>query len=300
MKQQFLEDIADTIRLTIYQNNRPVIPTSGTITLYNPDGGTLQASTATTINSTTGEMTYSLTSTHTATRDLNYKSVWTYVVSGTTYYETQLFDVVRSILSIPIVDDDIYDELETLRKAFQQQTGTATSATSSTLLDTARRKEPDSFWKGGTIEILSGTGSTQKRDITAFTQSSSTITVSPNWVTTPDSTSVYRVIKSFNNRIIQCFEELETMLYNKGNRHQLILESGQIRYPLLYLIIHKICLDLRDEPDDKWDMLAKDYEKKFDAAYNSMKVEYDEDDSGFIQGEDEEQQSLSSLRIFRS
>lgn len=299
MKQQFVEDATDTIRLKVYQNNRPVIPSSATVVLYNPDGATLQASASATVDGTTGEMTYSLTTTHTATRDLNYKALWSYVVSGTTYQETQLFDVVRSRLSIPLIDDDLYDELETLRKTFAQQTGTATSGTSSTLLDTARRKEPDSYWKGGTIEILSGTGQGQRRDISAFTQSSSTITVTPNWVTTPDTTSTYRVIKSFNNRIIQCFEEFETMLYDKGNRHQLILESSQIKYPLLYMTIHKICLDLRDEPDDKWDMLAKDYEKKFDKAFSNMKLEYDEDDSGTIT-EDEEQSGINEVRLFRS
>ena len=85
MKQQFLEDKTGTIRMTVYSNNRPLIPASGTITLYTPSGGTLQAETASTVNATTGEMTYSLTTTHTATNDLNYKAVWSYVVDGVTY-----------------------------------------------------------------------------------------------------------------------------------------------------------------------------------------------------------------------
>ena len=48
MKQQFLRDKTDTIRLTVYQDNRAVIPTSATIVLQKPDGSDLQASVAVT------------------------------------------------------------------------------------------------------------------------------------------------------------------------------------------------------------------------------------------------------------
>ena len=116
MKQSFLVDIADTIRLTVYDNNRPQIPTSVTITLYNPSGSTLQVSASASVNGTTGEMTYSLTATHTADEGLNYKAVWAYILNGTTYYQTQLFDIVKSLLAIPITDDDLYNELDSLKK----------------------------------------------------------------------------------------------------------------------------------------------------------------------------------------
>lgn len=300
MKQQVLYQKTDTLRLSVYTSNRQLIPTSGTITLYKNDGTTvLQASASVTVNSTTGEMTYSLTTTHTATLGLNYKAVWTYVVSGNTYYETQLFDVVRSILSIPITDDDLYNELPSLRKANSQESGTATSATASTLVDTKKRKETDDYWKGGTIQILSGTGIGQVREVTAFSQSSAAISVSPDWVTTPDSTSTYRVIKSYSLAIQNNFEKIEQMLYDKGKRDALILEASQIRIPLIYLTLHTIALDLTDEVDDKWDMLQKKYDEKFKESFNNLTLDYDEDNSGGVQGQ-EAQQNISSLRIFRS
>ena len=299
MKQQFLKDKTDTIRLTVYQDNRPLIPSSAKVTLYTPSGGSLQAQADATVNATTGEMTYSLTTTHTADHDLNYKAEWEYVVDAVTYYQQQLFDVVKSILAIPITDDDIYQELESLRKTNLQAQGTASSATSSTLLDTAKRKEPDDYWKGCIIEILSGTGANQKRDITGFTQSSSTVTVSPNWTTTPDNTSVYRIVKSFNDKIGQAFEEVQTMIYNKGKRHSLILESSQIKLPVLFLTIHKICLDLTDEEGDKWDRLSTKYEEKFNTVFGNMIVDYDEDESGSID-EDEEQLQPNEVRLYRT
>ena len=298
MKQQFLVDIADTIRITIYDSNRAYIPSSGTITLYKPGGSVLQAATAVTVDATTGEMTYSLTSTHTDIADLNYKAVWAYVINGTTYYQTQLFDVVKSILSIPIIDTDLYAELDALREANHQATRTATAGAAGTLTDTFRR-EGDDFWKGGTIKILSGTGINQIRDVTGFTQSTGVFTISPNWTTNVDNTSVYLVIKSFSGKIQSAFNTLSTMIYNKGKRHSLILESSQIELPLLYLTIHIIALDIMGEEGDKWDRLSKIYSDKFDKAFNSMKLEYDEDESGSIVG-DEEQSNPVSLRIGRA
>lgn len=298
MKQQFLDDKAGTIRITIYENNRPIIPTSATVTLYQPSGGTLQADTAASVNATTGEITYSLTATHTADADLNYKAVWTYVVGGVSYYRTQLFDVVKSILSVPITDADLYKELASLQKANKQDKGTATSATTSTLVDT-KRKEADDYWTGGVLEIVAGTGVGQVRDITDFVQSTGTITVSPNFVTTPDTTSVYRLVKSFTNQIQQSFEKLEDMLYSKGKRQDLILESTQIKFPLIYLTVHFICLDLMDEEADRWKVLADTYWTKFQESFNQLKLEYDEDETGFIEGKDEEAQSVTGFSIGR-
>lgn len=300
MKQQFLKSIAGTIRLTAYDKNRSLIPSSALITLYQQDGSTtLQSQASASVDSTTGEMTYTLTTTHTATLGLNYKAVWQYVVSGNTYYETQLFDVVRSILSIPITDDDLYREMPSLRKTTVQASGTATAGATGSLTDTVRRKEADDYFKGGYIEILSGTGAGQTRDITGNTQSTGVITVNPNFTTTPDSTSVYRVIRSFSVTIEQCFEKIEQLLYDKGKRDSLILESSQIRVALIYLVIHTIAIDLRDEENDRWDLLQKDYGAKFEKAFNSMTLEYDADESGGVQGE-EVQSSISSLRIQRS
>jgi hypothetical protein len=298
-KQNFLEDKTDTIRLTVYDNNRPLIPSSANITLYKPDGTSLQAQVAVTaIDSTTGEMTYSLTATHTADTGLNFKAVWDYVVSAVTYYQTQLFDVVKSLLAIPITDDDLYNELESLRKANAQAGGTATAGAAGSLTDTKRREEDD-YWKGGTLEVVAGTGIGQKRDITGFTQSTGVFTVTPNWTTNPDTTSKYLAVRSYTKKIQAAFDKICTLLYDKGKRHNLILESSQIAVPLTYLTIHMICLDLMDEADDKWSRLAAIYQEKFEKSFNNMKLDYDEDESGTVT-DDEAQQSQTEIRIGRA
>lgn len=300
MKQQFIKDKISTIRMTVFDNNVAIIPSSAVVTLYKTDGtGILQAQASATVNGTTGELTYNITATHTASLGVNYKAAWEYVVGGTTYYENQLFDVVLSILSIPINDDDLYKELPSLRNSNAQESGTATSATSTTLVDTVRRKEVDNYWKGGTVKIISGTGLNQTRNVTASVQSTSTLTVTPAFATTPDATSVYIVIKSWASVINQCFEKINQMIYDKGNRPALIMESSQIRIPLIYLTLATICLDLRDKVDDKWDMTYKEYKDMFENSFNSLKLDYDADESGGVQGE-EVQQSINSLNVYRA
>jgi len=298
MKQEFLKGKTDTIRMTVYQDNRPVVPSSATIILYK-DGAILQASDSASVNSTTGELTYTITATHTASLGLNYRAEWSYVVVGTTFVEEQLFDVVRSKLSIPITDDDLFNELESLRDQNIQETGTATSATSSTLVDTAQRKESNDYWTGGKLEILNGTGEGQIRDISDFVQSSSTITVSPNFVTTPDTTSVYKVVRGYSKKIQQAFDKVAAMLYNKGQRHSLIIESSQIKIPMIYLTIHFICLDIMDDEGDKWDRLSVRYWDLFSSEFGNMKLDYDADESGTISG-DETQSDRTAIRLLRS
>ena len=125
------------------------------------------------------------------------------------------------------------------------------------------------------------------------------ISVSPDWTTNPDSTSVYRVVKSYTNKIITSFEKLEQMFYDAGRRHELIMESSQIRIPLIYLTVHFITLDLRQDIDDKWDLLVKDYWAKFQDSWSKLNLSYDTDESGTISDE-ESQFGVNQVRIFRT
>lgn len=68
--------------------------------------------------------------------------------------------------------------------------GGVSSATATTLTDSAQSWGADEY-KGGTVRILSGTGAGQVRTITANT--ATTLTVTPAWTTTPDTTSRFQI-----------------------------------------------------------------------------------------------------------
>jgi len=72
--------------------------------------------------------------------------------------------------------------------------GTATSATATTLVNSAKTWAT-SQWVNSQVRIVSGTGAGQLRDITANDATSITVAT---WTTTPDATSVYQITGNDN------------------------------------------------------------------------------------------------------
>lgn len=73
------------------------------------------------------------------------------------------------------------------------KTGTAQGGTASTIQLAAAETYIDDEINGAEISITAGTGAGQDAIITDYVGSSDTATVSPNWTTTPDATSVYSI-----------------------------------------------------------------------------------------------------------
>ena len=72
--------------------------------------------------------------------------------------------------------------------------GTATSATPTTLVDSALAGTyADDYFNGWTLNIISGTGEDQSQTITDYTGATGTFTVA-SWTTTPDTTSIYAYV----------------------------------------------------------------------------------------------------------
>lgn len=72
-------------------------------------------------------------------------------------------------------------------------TGIAQTSASGTLVLAAATSYADDLINGATAVIVAGTGVGQSRQIYDFVGSTDTASVSPNWVTTPDTTSVYEI-----------------------------------------------------------------------------------------------------------
>ena len=74
------------------------------------------------------------------------------------------------------------------------ESGTLQSATASTAVLRSATSIADDLILGATIYIRSGTGAGQSRYVYDWVSSTDTASVSPDWTTTPDNTSVYAVI----------------------------------------------------------------------------------------------------------
>lgn len=301
MKQELYKDKTDTLRFTPYLNNRPVIASAATITLKRPDGTSLQGSTAATVNGTTGEITYALSSSLTADLNENYIAEWSYTVSGTTYYFTQLFDVVLHKLQIIVRDEDLISEQSDLFENSEGYSGTVDSSSNSTLVDDELKQFEDDRFNNGKVEIVNtATGAKQIRTVTDFVQSTGTLSVTPNWSANPDTTYSYVVRRGFAHKIVKAFDELMTDIRNKGFRPALIIESTAIQIPLVKKSLAIICKDFMKEKDDKWDALYKIYSQEYLDAMSKMVFQYDEDESGNIDDiANEKDRDGGSIRLRR-
>ena len=74
--------------------------------------------------------------------------------------------------------------------------GTAQTGASGSITLASTVSEDEGVLVGKPIFTLSGTGSLQYRHISGYTNSTKVATVSPNWTTTPDSTTTYLIANS--------------------------------------------------------------------------------------------------------
>jgi hypothetical protein len=77
-----------------------------------------------------------------------------------------------------------------------ENTGTATAGSNNTITLAASMEAANSAMTGASIVILSGTGAGQTRTVSSYNSGTRVATVSSNWTTNPNATSVYAVFGS--------------------------------------------------------------------------------------------------------
>lgn len=300
MKQELLKDKTGILRFTPYINNRAAVASSATVVLKRPDGSTLQASASASVDSTTGEITYSLSSSLTDTLGENYIAEWTYVVSGNSYYYTLLYDVVLHKISLTVVDDDLIAEQADLLDKSESYNGIVDSSSNTTLVDDELKSYADDYWNNGRAEVVNtSTGAKQTRIISDFAASSGTVTISVPWSTNPDTTYGYVLRRGFSTKIEKAFSEIMDGIRAKGFRPALILESTDLHTPVVKKALAMICKDLMKEDGDRWHTLYKIYSEEFIQAMNNVVLQYDRDEGGNIAGTGEQDTDMGSLRMRR-
>jgi len=85
----------------------------------------------------------------------------------------------------------VEDGLLDLRKKLDGDSGTATGTQSSTTLQDTTKTWGENQWSGRNVHISGGTGEGQDRNVDSNT--SDTLTISPDWDVTPDGTSTYDI-----------------------------------------------------------------------------------------------------------
>ncbi len=282
MRQQFLVDIADTFKTYVFENNRKVVPTSATLTVYEPGGDTVLIDAAAMTVAADGLLSYSLTTTHNDEADENYKAVVAYVVSGTTYYLTLFYDVVNSKLHKVIVDDDLISELPQLRTRREVVHGTAESGSTTTIVDTELKQYEDDYFTGGLATNLTND---ETREITDFVSSTGTVTIATATATTTGHK--YILQRSYSREIQRAFEKIEDLLHREGRRAHLILDPYDLREVHILFSVAEVCKGFMTETDNMWSFFWQEYDKRAYAVFKNLNLKYDESDDGIIAGAEE-------------
>lgn len=298
MKQELLKGKTGKLSMTPYLNNQPAVSSAVTVVVKDRSGAQIDSGSGS-INATTGELTYSLASGFTANIGENYSIEWTYTISGTVYYQTSLFDIVLNRLSIPVVDEDLINQQSDILSGAESFSGFVGSSTGTTLVANNLKSYSDDYFNGGKVKVIDpATGTEQVRDVTDFAQSTGTVTVGVAWTANPSSTYTFEVKRGFQAKIEAAFEEMLIDIRSKGFRPALILESGELKIPLIKKSLALICRDFVVSPDDKWASLANNYAEEYKDLFSKIVFQYDKNESGSV-SKTEENQDMGNVRLKR-
>jgi hypothetical protein len=297
MKQQLLINKDGIVKFTYYEFGIAKIPSLAKITIYDETGSEKVAQTTADINTTTGEMSYTITASILDTLARNWKASWEFTVNSVVKYEDQLFNIVNQVLSNPVITQDIIERAPFLdeqnyRRVFQADSGTAITIVSNEL------NEIDNWWTNGDVKIEEGTNKDETRKVISFDSSTQTLTVSIAFSNPIDNTSVVLIVRSFEKEIDEAFNIFINDLRNRGIKSDLIYGSEQINEFVINKTLELVCGNFSKDIADIWFAREEKYKNRYDELFNNLNLDYDENEDGNID-EDEANSSFSQITADR-
>jgi len=298
MKQQILKDIGGSLILKYYINGIQRVPSSAKITLYNNLGSVIQEQVAvTSIDPLSGTMSFTVTPEKSADLGENYKAVWEFVYNGETLYEQQLYEVVLQILTNPIKDIDIINRAPYLKDLYYSVIGLASSGSTTTIVYDSFTEETG-YWDNSIVEITDGTNEGAIRRCIDYQEDTKTMTLDTAYPIDIDSTSRFKVTKSFDKESSEAFDMVLDDLRLKGIRSNLVISNEQIRELVLIKTLYLICFNLSKDPVDIWFERANKFENNYDNKFQNITFDYDKNEDGKIE-DDEKSQQVTQTKAVR-
>lgn len=279
VKQELLKDRDGVLTFKKFIDNLQIVPTPATITITDAAGDDMPTPIIDAVMSidSYGTMTYTLVAANTVNLGENFKAVVKYTYGGIEYQEKFLFDIVISVLTSIIVDDDLINEYSKLKQLYYTTYGEVSSIGAlSEIIDNKNLNETVDYYKGSKVKILSGNNKNLDIDIIAFNEGTGKLTLSKN---APNSMSVgdkFSIQKSYETEIQRAFEEIMDWLRTRGYRPALIIDDTDIRELHITCSIMKILhVEGKSERSE-----FEDYRKKYYIQCEELKLLYDTNESG--------------------
>ena len=299
MNIEVREDSSYTFTYTKIVNGLASDITTATIALYDKAGTTQLAITAMSILANVATYTVDFSGTPAGGAwdlNMNYKAVM--IIDGV--YVVRLFDIVK----YPFVNEVTQLDLEAENSGAlvgkgARVKGTATSGTTSTLIDT-RLVGIDTL-AGGQVEVYStsASGSSHLAEITAHNTTTGQITFAPVRDTAVADGDNYNAAGSFDNRITEAGEIVKEQLWMQDRRPYLIIDNSQVKRMIIYKFFERLfAQNRRSISDEDVDHINYVYYRELYENMWKLPLRYDSTEDGNI-GDLEERDSRMTIGIRR-
>ncbi len=295
MKQQFRKNTAETFRTYVFENNRRVIPSTASITIYKPASSEKLVDAAVMTISSEGLLSYGLSAADNSQLGSSYKAEITYQLNAETFYATLFYDVVLSKLLKVITDEDIINELPQLKDNGWSVNGTASGGSASTILDVELTRYVDEYFTGGlAVSLDKG----ESREIISFVSATGSVSTAPFSAPIINGER-YSLRRSFVREIQRAFEKIEEKLIRGGKRPELVLDPVDIREIHIYYSVAEVCKGFVTDRETFWWDIWKDYERRAEDAFASLSVKYDASGDGYISGAEADTRTRAGRTVRR-
>ena len=196
-------------------------------------------------------------------------------------------DLVRWGVRMALSEDDLFTHYPALRndRMLGVEEGVADSGDTTSVIDAKLKQLPDDYFNGGEVTIIAGTNEGETRRVADFARGAGDLTVDVAFPSAIDTTSRYRVRRSWQPIIVEAWDEIRRRLRDGGRRAHLIVDATELRTPHLYLAAaHAFQANTAGGVEgDDW-MIGQELERRYDHWFRTRSFTYDVSDDGEIDG----------------
>jgi hypothetical protein len=269
----------------VYEDDRPLVLSAATISIFRSEGDVYVAPAAATIaagpEGINNRISYTwLAADHPDDPEERITGTLTITTTaGGTLKHRWLIDVLRVIPRKGVREEDLFVRQPRLRdeRYLSIEEGIAESGSITTIVDERLGAYADGFYEGGEVEILNGTNAGQWREVTAFVRATRTLTVSPAFPAAIDDTSNYRLRRSWEPIIEAAWRQIRAKIRRMGWLLQ-ITDAEQLREPTLLLAIALALEAMPAGPDDETWEIAQEYRRRATDALNEIQLDLSAED----------------------
>ncbi len=205
----------------------------------------------------------------------------------------RFFDIYKYPFVVDITDDDLIQENDSIKEGVWEVSGKSDSGSTTTLVDNKLKIEADDYWNGGKLEIIQS-NETSERDISAFVQSTGTVTFTPA-LGVAVGTDEYAIRRSYQNKINYAGRQVQKDFKNIDKRAYLVIDVYQLKYLIIYKFFANYFKKLVKKRDDEYDLQYKHYSGLYSSEFQSMSLTYDENEDAEVT-DDEHETKVGEIR----